>query len=197
MIRLTEYNWPSREEWAIRQRTAYYDDAPSVSDAVAQYASPVEIEQVIADLKARWKGCGREMTTAKKAAGSLAKQPTETEIAYIQRYLTMTEAEQDLSQRPEDFRRERKLINEVIRKLRDGELCWRAQKVSSVSPTLSTILDRRHAEGKRIFNEWAERVANTPIDDAAWEQQLEWRKEMENPEIERVEVGISVIHRSR
>ena len=73
MIRLTEYNWPSREEWAIRQRTAYYDDAPSVSDAVAQYASPVEIEQVIADLKARWKECGREMTTAKKAAGSIGE----------------------------------------------------------------------------------------------------------------------------
>jgi hypothetical protein len=197
MIRLTQYNWPSREEWAIRKRTAYDDDAPSVSDAVAHYASPAEIEQVIADLKARWKECGREMTTAKKAAGSLAKQPTETEIAYVQRYYTMTEAEQDLSQRPEDFRRERKLINEVIRKLRDGELCWRAQKVSSVSPTLCTILDRRHAEGKRIFNEWAARVANTPIDDAAWEQQLEWRKEMENPEIERVEVGISIIRRSR
>jgi hypothetical protein len=69
--------------------------------------APAEIEQVIADLKARWKERGREMTTAKKAVGSWAKQPTETEIAYIQRYLTMTEAQQDLSQRPEDFRRER------------------------------------------------------------------------------------------
>jgi len=151
MIRLTQHNWPSREEWAIRQRTAYYDDAPSVSDAVAHYSSPAEIEQVIADLKARWKECGRQMTTVKKAAGPLAKQTTETGIAYTQRYLSMTEAEQDLSQRPEDFRRERKLINEVIRKLRDGELCWRAQKISSVSPTLCTILDRRHAEGKRVY----------------------------------------------
>jgi hypothetical protein len=67
--------------------------------------------------------------------------------------------------------------------------------VSSVSATLCTILDRRHTEGERIFNEWAEQVVNTPIDDAAWEQELEWRKEMENPEIERVEVGISIIRR--
>ena len=39
-----EYIWPTREQWAQNQRTAYYDyfeDLPSSND-IADYASPEE-----------------------------------------------------------------------------------------------------------------------------------------------------------
>jgi hypothetical protein len=84
---MTEWNWSSREEWAKRQRTVYADqDNPlPASSRLEDYASPYEIEEAITELKAHWQVCGREMAAAKAAAGSLAQQPHETALAFVQR----------------------------------------------------------------------------------------------------------------
>jgi hypothetical protein len=187
---MTEWNWSSREEWAKRQRTVYADqDNPlPASSRLEDYASPYEIEEAITELKTHWKVCGREMAAAKAAAGSLAQQPHETALAFVQRYLTMDEASQDLAMAPENLCHERKKINKAIRELRDGELPSGWRLVSSSSPALGKIWDRWEAAAHAANNAWVEQVANTPIDDAAWEEELERRAELENPEIERVTV---------
>lgn len=184
------WNWPSREEWAKHRRTAYAEETPYSPSKVTDYASDAEeINEAIAELRARWKVCGQEMAEAKGAAGELAQQPGETGMQYLSRYYAMTEAEQDLSYRPEKCRDERKMINEVIRYLRDGELYWRARNVLSSSPMLSRIWDRYEAALQRANDARIEEIANKPIDDAAWEQELERRAEIENPVIERVFIG--------
>jgi hypothetical protein len=186
----TEYNWPSREEWAIRQRTAFAEETPYIPPKVTDYASDAEeINEAIFELKARWKVCGQEMAAAKRAARELAHQPDETGTQYVRRYYAMTEAEQELSYRPKKCRAERNLINEVIRALQQGELHWRARNVLSCSPILSRIWERYEAALQRASEARIEEIANTPIDDAAWEKELERRAEFENPGIEWVSYG--------
>jgi hypothetical protein len=183
------YNWSSREEWAQRVRTVYADDGLRFGPStLSSYASADEIEQAIFELKCEWSRCGLQMRKAKKAAGPLAQQPGETPIAYVQRYYTMSEAEQDLSQQVEDFRRERKVINKVIRGLRDDELISEAHNLDR-SATLTALKERWRVLWKQRHDEYVEMIANTPIDDAAWEEELQRRREIENPEIERVNVG--------
>jgi hypothetical protein len=195
---MTKYNWLSREEWAKHRRTDYYDETPIlIGVRLADYASPTEIEAAIAELEARWKWCGREMKAAKEAAGLLVQQPGETQTAWVQRYLaTMSKEEQDLASRPEDLRRERKRINHVLRQLRDGDdLDWQSRTLTQDTslPMLNRILEHWGVLWQQAYDTRQQEIANTPIDDEAWEDELKRRAEIENPEIERVCVGISVM----
>jgi hypothetical protein len=46
-------NWPSREEWARRRQTVYFDmqNLNPATRALSAYASPSEIEAAIASMK--------------------------------------------------------------------------------------------------------------------------------------------------
>jgi hypothetical protein len=46
-------NWPSREEWARRRQTVYFDmeNLNPATRALSAYASPAEIEAAIASMK--------------------------------------------------------------------------------------------------------------------------------------------------
>jgi hypothetical protein len=127
------------------------------------------------------------MAEAKRAAGSLAKQPNETELQYVQRYYAMPDASRELASRLEHLRHNRKLVNKVIR-----NFGWESSTVAAiygdVLPTLGEIIARWTEAHDQAYDRWVEEVANTPIDDAAWEEELERRAEIENPEIERVNI---------
>jgi hypothetical protein len=191
-----QYNWCSRDEWAERTRSVYSDMTEGMDfgpSAVSSYASPEEIEQAIFELQCQWSRCGFEMRIAKKKAGPLAQQPGETGIAYYQRYCTMSEAEQDLSYAPERLRAERKAINKVIRGLRDDELVSEASQgiyrgIMECSEALIVIRDRWDVLFKQDYDKFVEMIANRPIDDAAWEEELQRRRDLENPQVERVNV---------
>jgi hypothetical protein len=78
-------DWPSREQWAHQRRTPYvdlFDDLP-VSGALADYATPTEIESIIAQLRALYAEAGRELRAAKHAMGPLAQQAGENKSAYL------------------------------------------------------------------------------------------------------------------
>ena len=190
---MTQYNWSSREEWAQRVRTVYGDMTDGMQfgpSAVSSYASPEKIEQAIFELKCQWTRCGNEMKQAKKKAGPLARQPGEAAMAHYQRYRMMTDAEQDLAYQPNRLQRERKVINKVIRGLRDDELVSEARysPYDSITASVAPIVERYDVLWKQDHDKYVEVIANTPIDDAAWEKELERRREIENPEIERVEL---------
>lgn len=185
-----EWNWPPHEEWAKRRRACYGGDPVYTPDPkAADYASPAEIEQAIAELKSRWKQAGHDMAAAKQAAAALAKQPGETELAYVQRCLRMHKAEGEPAWGPRGFQHERKLLNLIIAGLRDGKLNNTARsidmigylhKAAPVVPTLRMIVERRDAAWQKEYDEEVERIAKTPIDDDAWEAELKWRQEMED-----------------
>lgn len=54
-------NWPNRTEWAENRRTLFMDQVRSVSDAVADYATPDEIARLRQEMRSRWRALGREM----------------------------------------------------------------------------------------------------------------------------------------
>jgi hypothetical protein len=57
---MREYNWPSREKWAEQQRTPYYDKFENlITNDIAAYASPDEVEAAIKALRAVWCHHGR------------------------------------------------------------------------------------------------------------------------------------------
>jgi hypothetical protein len=67
---MSKYNWPTREEWAIIQRTVYYDNCDlGVCDDISDYASPAEVEAALVALRAVWCSYGRKMKVAKSSAG--------------------------------------------------------------------------------------------------------------------------------
>ena len=181
------WNWPSREQWAKNRRTWYGDDPNPLAqrNRASDFASAAEIEQAISELKAHWKLLGRQMTEAKRFAGKLLQQPGETSYEYITRWLEMPKAAQDLAIQPDHLRRDRAAIHFTIRELgdRDGRLHWRVHNVvvmePSPSPTLCRIWSRYEDALDDANKAFAEQIAQTPIDDAAWEEELERRAEFE------------------
>jgi hypothetical protein len=189
------WNWPSREEWAKQRRTCYADmeNPLSPGNRVTDYASIAEIETAITELKTQWKRLGREMTEVKRIAGNLMQQPGETSRDYIQRWFKMTNEAQDLASQPALLRRDRKDINFVIRELYEVRLNWRIHRLVLVEPAPSPMLCQiwsRYDDACREANQtWAEQIAQTPIDDAAWEEELKWRADCENPAYERIDLS--------
>ena len=57
-------------------------------------------------------------------------------------------------------------------------LGWRYTLVPP--PPLDAIMARYEAAVREAEAKWCERVAATPIDDAAWEQELEWRRKCDD-----------------
>jgi len=192
------WNWMSREEWAKHRRSIWADEenpyAPS--KRLADYASGPDIQQARAQLKTLWLRLGRELTAAKRAAGALAQQPHESNRNYVQRYLALSTAEQGLVDPIYAIRHNRKLINTVLRAITHAdhaELPWQMWTViqtygGDTLPALRQIQARWEEATRVAHDKWQEEVANRPIDDAACEEELKRRHEIENPKIERINV---------
>lgn len=52
------HKWLSRGEWAKERRTMHWDEVPNISDRIADYATPVEIEALRNALRGRLKALG-------------------------------------------------------------------------------------------------------------------------------------------
>lgn len=151
----TRINWPTREQWAERERTVYYDylvDLPA-SKKIADYANPYEVQEAIAALREIWCHYGRCMKGSKDTD----------------------------RQRYRNFQYRREIINEVIRNLRDGRYHYSFDRVleHDSRSILVTIKSRYEAARDAEIEGVRRRVEATPIDDAAWEQELERRRAIE------------------
>jgi hypothetical protein len=159
-----KYNWPSREEWAERQRTVYYgylEDLPR-SGAIADYASPEEVAAAIKALREIWCDYGRRMRETKQRYGL--------------------------------FWYRRREINDVIKQLRQGRIDYKFDWVLKtcadpehatppiIDPVLVAIQSRYCAAYEAEVAEITRRVQATPIDDAAWEEELQRRKDIDERE---------------
>jgi hypothetical protein len=176
--------WPSREEWARQHRTYYGDsDDLRVSDRLADYATPEEIAEALAEAKALWAEMGRQM---KKAGAAL------TDAEYRKRF---REALQTSRQEVDKFvdspesnriylRDQRSRLNRhIIKPLREGWLPRSSSPGNWVESFRADELPKTCELCRRYWIAWhaayeakkAEYAAR-PIDDAAWEEELRRRE---------------------
>jgi hypothetical protein len=175
------YEWPTREQWAEQRRNNYWDsESPHpylASRRLSNYASAAEIAAVIVALQEAYRDYGRQMRAAKALAGPLARQRGEGSGPYIKRYLAMSEAEQDIAGEPDVLRVKRREVNEVLKQLREDWVPWRW--AMSSPPPLDAIMARYEAAVRAGDEKWIAEVAAAPIDDAAWAEELERRRDIE------------------
>ena len=147
-------DWPTREQWAERTRSAYWDgDSPhpyQASREVSRYASAEEIAVAIIALKKLWADYSRQI----KAADD-----------------------------PWDLRIQRSGINLAIKQLRNGSVPGYSGLIPwarlRALPALETILARYEAAVKAGDEKYIAECAARPVDDAAWQNELERRAEID------------------
>ena len=179
--------WPTREEWAEHQRAVYYDRFEDLDfDAsLSAHASPTNVETLIFALQELWKAEGARMKLAAKAAGPLNQQPVETNTAHFQRWFGMTPEEQEIVSPVSESRCHRSNIKKAIKRLQNNRLPHSSDdldwllKDASVAKVLgpihaSYVAAREAAEEKR-----KQEILATPIDDVAWEKELQRRASIE------------------
>ena len=180
------HTWPSREEWGRVQRTPYADlfDGLGFSRWAGDYATPGEINAVITELKKLYADEGSKLLTAKLAAGPLIRQPGETKTAHIRRYFAMSETDRSRLFPVHTHEQRRQDVNTAIKALRNDTLpahrSW--DGVEAILAPLESRWRAAHAaacEGRR------KEIQATPIDDAAWERELQHRAACERMFAER------------
>ena len=171
--------WPTREEWA-RNRTTVGPGAGNPNPAsgrLSDYATPEDTAALVVALKAEWRAQDERMREAKNRIGPLARRPGETSAAYERRCMAMTKADQERVDQVEGLRLEQHTINIVLDEIARDVVPWRdAGCLVAKVPLLATIIARYEAACEVASEVWHREVAATPVDDAAWEQELERRR---------------------
>jgi hypothetical protein len=176
--------WPSRERWAELRHNIYDTDGVHCSGALVDYTTTEELVTLRQALKERYRELGRELKQIKSALGPLAQQPRESVFVYWRRARRVTGENGDRIMDAEKRRRDRQTINDVQRALERGEVPSHTSNYCFLcgipSPLLTALRERYHAALSAAIDAYrAAHVARTPIDDAAWQQELERRARIE------------------
>lgn len=170
-----KHTYPNREEWAKNRRTLYADMCENlVSCNIADYTSPAELNHLVTALKEMWCDEGRKMRDAKTKAGALTQQPGETHTTYGRRWLAMSDTERALVSPVQNSQFRRQDINRAIREIQKQSFYFYAAP-SCAGVLIAPFVTRYRAAQKAAEEELARKVAMTPIDDAAWRQELRRR----------------------
>jgi hypothetical protein len=180
---ITGWNWPSREEWARNRRAFYleHDRHPCpATRRLPAYATTGEIAIVIAELKAMIREARRAEPASYNALGPLGRQRGENKRAYDGRFLAMSKKEQEIVIAglapvwPGDLTPVLKELQKDIVPSR-----WPVHGIGA-PPLLDAIIARYQAAEHQADEAWRRIVKATPIDDAAWEEELERRRQSED-----------------
>lgn len=170
---IRQHDWPTREEWAERETAWYGYPEVSVSARVSDYMEPAKIDALLIRLKARWSELGKQGRAIRKQHPQCFRQKGETKGSFFSRWLQLPK-----DQAIDDFSETRRQVLRAIKILKDGGIPIYAYD-GGLLPELEVLNGRRQsaydAEESRIEAE----VAATPIDDAAWAEELARRAEVE------------------
>jgi hypothetical protein len=181
---MTERDWPTREQWARNRTTVFAgDENPHpASRRLSDYASADEIAAAIEAIKAARLQTLRTERAADLALGLLGRQRGESRRGYETRFRTMSRAEQDrvIDSVPSSY--DLHELNETLKQLKGGVVPWRRvwAALGSEPAPLSPIMARYEAALKQTHKAWEQEVAQTPVDDAAWAKELEWRRKCDD-----------------
>jgi hypothetical protein len=186
---MNPYKWLSREEWAYRQQHPYWDCetgcpfADKYKHRLSDYATPREVETLVAGLKDNYRDCGRRMKEAKQLAGYLNQQPGEIDTEHWHRIQALPKEEQDKVHAVNELRWARKGINEVLAHIREDSLPNLFGHYHPLSEETKALLapfkERYDTARKAAEAEWQRECEQIPVDDAAWEQELRRRKSID------------------
>lgn len=181
-----EHQWRTREEWAKDRRAFYHDrfEELGLSPHLSAYASPEEIEALIAALRALWKSEGARLR-ALHVPTELSRQSKESYGAFWIR-LDETPGARDLLAAVDAHKDCRKFINETIKLLSKGDLPkWRQVEFrylledAKVNAILGPIQARYDAAKEAATEKRKQEILATPIDDQAWDKELKRRASIE------------------
>jgi hypothetical protein len=178
---MTQHNWPLREEWAYRQQHPYWDyetGCPFVDKykhRLSDYATEEEIATLIAALKNLWREKGREMRVAKL-------QAAERGLSERDWYHLPEGEEKEIAIRPGLLQSERKSINALLAKIRHGGISFIRYNSGCEEATelLRPFNERFNAAYEAAEAEWKYECLQIPVDDAAWEKELQRRQKWED-----------------
>lgn len=176
-------SWPSREQWAKNQRSTYWDNetgcpfADDYSHQLSDYASAEEGAAAIEAVKVRLKTIRKLCREANKGLGPLGRQLGESKRAYHERLFNMTRSDRDRvidSLGPDD-----QPFKKALKTLTDGFIPRYWNNSTEPPAPLGEIIQRYAAARQRAQEDWIAMIEATPIDDAAWEEELRRRKFIE------------------
>jgi len=149
------YRLPTRGEWAIARRTLYADDACDVQAAVSRspldHATPEEIAETLAALAEGRRRAHRDL----RAARSDTDAGDSEDVALLQ----------------EVHRR----YGRAIKSLRDDQVPQEKADGGDL-PEVQPLLERYQAAVSAAIGAARREVESCPIDDAAWNKELERRR---------------------
>jgi hypothetical protein len=150
------------------------------SHHASSYTTPEEIEAIIAALRQAWKDLAGDLARAKQEAGVLCQRNDETKTQYLGRYFAMTEPEKERAEQVACIEDRRRGINRAIKMLRADEIPGpQRTDQGGNEPPLASLLANFDAAHSEAYRQRERQIEATPIDDAAWEQELERRRRIE------------------
>jgi hypothetical protein len=170
--------WPSREEWAKNTRSCAGENPNPASQRLSEYASPAEVELMVGALKQSYRDLGRRLAEAKAAAGAGCRRPSETNKEYSRRRDLMSDHERSLVGEVVEAQRQRGRITQTLKLIARDELplIW---DEGGGRVELATATARYEAASRAAEQAWRDEVAHRPIDDPAWEGELQRRARIE------------------
>ena len=178
------YNWPSREQWARARQLPYWDNetgcpfADKYSHRLSDYATAEEIAALIEALKELYRKLGRDLKTERLRAAK--QQSGESDRAHFQRFQATPEAERAAFFEATEARRGRSDINGALKEIRDDKIPgrWRNRE-KAVEELVAPFVARYAAAHNAAHEVWKQERLQTPVDDAAWEEELCRRADLE------------------
>jgi hypothetical protein len=171
--------WPTREEWAESQRAFYYDRFEYLDfDArLSAFTSPTEVETLISALQELWKAEGAQLR-ALNIPRKLKQQRGESGASHFKRWMEMNTADQELMTDGATLKSARRCINKTIKVLRDNRVPYWISG-GGIGEILKPILARYEAARKAAEEKRKQEILATSIDDAAWEEELQRRADLD------------------
>ena len=162
-MKSSAYQWPTCEEWARTRRTLY--DGWAESLAIDFHLETSEKAEATAALRALWKTEGARMR-ALHIPKELKRQQGETRSAYSQRYLAMSQEEQDLLLAATELRYARNQINSALKAL-EHNYQQTFFKYKEIRPAIPRLVARYEAAIKAAEEKRRREILTRPIDDKA------------------------------
>ena len=186
-----KHNWPTRERWAAMRQHPYWDSETGCpfhegyGHRLSDYATPEEIAAAIAALENLWRQHGRMMRELKLKGSPLYRRPDEDALAFLRRLHAMSNADMDVACEPDmlkDYRRDIKKALAMLRKDGVANLQCSLDVGEAARVIIAPFIERYDAAFRAAREVWEKEKARTPVDDAAWEEELRWRKRIEDRE---------------
>jgi hypothetical protein len=182
------YDYSSRAAWAKRQHAVYGDEVPEdlVSRRLRDYATPTEWKAAVDELRATWREKGREMTKFRATyPEAYARLYRGSGRIRIDAWCALSPSERELYGAYAILQADRKELNAAYRSAQTKNGAWLEYPATRLHetkapPLMRAIMERAHEAWRTAFDAWyatkrAER-AKRPIDDAAWERELQLRR---------------------